>query len=124
MGNPSQRSQYGYSPGDFNVRRSSFFDLLPDDLRLHRSEHGQKVALLLLRHFELVERPLQIFDERVELRIGDIHALVRGRHVTARIGAGAARSLADLIDEILLEPRNIVAAEESVDPVVRGDVAD
>src|SRR5207247_754713 len=29
--------------------------LLADDLRLHRPEHGQQIALLLLGHLELVE---------------------------------------------------------------------
>jgi len=41
---------------------------LPDDLRLHRPENGEQIALLPVGHLELVERLLQVFDQRVELR--------------------------------------------------------
>src|SRR5262245_60904065 len=48
------------------------FESAADDLRLHPSEGGEELALLLGRDLELVERLDQVLDERGELRVGDV----------------------------------------------------
>src|SRR5205823_6180378 len=90
--------------------------LLPDDLRAHRTNNPEQLAVLLLGHLEFVERFHEVLDQRIELRVGDVQALVRRAHVTARVRARTARALANLIDEILLESWNVRAGEK---PLIR-----
>src|SRR5690349_9766612 len=47
---------------------------LPDDVALHATERAEQLALLRFLHAEIIERLHQIFDERVELVLGDLHA--------------------------------------------------
>ncbi len=52
----------------------------------------------------------------VELSGGDRHTVVPRPHATAGIGTGPASRLAHLVDEHLLEPRDVGALEFPVDP--------
>src|ERR1700752_4037075 len=71
--------------------------LLTDDLRPERAQDAEELALLFGRNTELVERLHQILDQRVEIGIGDAHALVRRPHVPAGIDARAPGRGADLV---------------------------
>src|SRR5512132_399023 len=72
----------------------------------------------------MVERRDQILDERVELSGRDTHPRVRLFHVAARVRRGTAGRLRHLIDEHLLQTRDIRAGELPVDPIVRGAPGD
>src|SRR5688500_19582710 len=73
--------------------------LYADDVSLHGPERRQQLGLFLLTHIVLVETLRQIFDERIDLGLGDLHACVRIAHALARVGARAAGCLAYVIDE-------------------------
>jgi hypothetical protein len=97
---------------------------LIDDLRLERPQDAQELALFLGGHVELVQRLDQVLDQGVEVRVGDPHALVRGLHVLAGIHTGTPGSLADLIDQVALQPRDIGLGEKTIDALVGRDIAD
>src|SRR5262245_63253658 len=73
-------------------------------------------------NFELVEALCEVLHQRVEILAPDAHAGMHRPHVAAGIDAGAAGSLADLLDEMRLEPIDIGIGEESVDALVGRDV--
>src|SRR5258706_11968996 len=98
--------------------------LVPDDVALHAAQGREQLALLLFRHFELVERRYEVAHQRAEFRIADAHPLVRSDHVAAGVGARSARGGADLIHQHLLQVRNIRIGEAAVDPAVASNVAD
>src|SRR5438093_1372400 len=104
-------SDSGVHPGPIDVvgsrgcRAATRKRLLTDDLRLERSEDPEQLALFLGRHVELVERLDEILDQRVEIGVGDAHALVRRLHVLAGIRAGTSRGLADLVDKVAFQAR-------------------
>ena len=56
-----------------NWRGPSFLD----DLRLHRREQRHHLVLHAIRHAMLLERDVQVFGQRVELRVGGVELLVR-----------------------------------------------
>src|SRR5436853_296316 len=78
---------------------------LSNDLTLQSSKSTEQFILLGRADLELIEGFHQIFDQRGEVSIADVHALVRRHHVFAFVFARAAGSLANLVDQIVLEPR-------------------
>src|SRR5437773_10793096 len=64
--------------------------LLIDNVRLHAAERAQQIVLLLRADLELVEALHEVFHQRFELPVADLHALVRVLHRGARVGAGSA----------------------------------
>src|SRR5437763_10027714 len=95
-----------------------------DDCRLQRSKDAEELLLLARRNLELVQRPDEVLDQRIEIGVGNPHAAMHHFHRRAFVDAWAAGRLADLVDQALLQPRHIGAGEETVDPGVAGDVAD
>src|SRR6266545_824196 len=110
--------QSGCSLVGLGERRPGLRRLDLDDLVAHRSEQAEQLLLLRRRNVELVERCDELLDERVELSRRHLHPVVCLPHVPARVSAGAARRLAHLVDEHLLEPRDIGPRELLVDPVI------
>src|SRR5262249_54737888 len=74
------------------------------------------------RYFELVETLGEVLHQRVEILAPDAHAGMHRLHVAAGIDAGAAGSLADLLDQARLEPVDTGVSEEFVDALVGRDV--
>jgi hypothetical protein len=57
-----------------------------DDLIAHRQQQTEQLSVLGRGDVELIERPLQILDERVELAGRDSHRVVRLPHAPAGVG--------------------------------------
>src|SRR4051812_14634065 len=73
-----------------------------DDVPLHRREDRNQFLLLARRHLELVQGLAEVLHQRIEMLVLDAHAGMDRAHVAAGIGARAARSLADLLDQARL----------------------
>lgn len=133
---------YRHAPAEYTARISRFFAAelnekheassipsrgdpsLTDDVRLHRTEHAEDLVLLSGRHLELVERLHEVFDQRVELGVGDVHAAVRSLHVDAGVPARAAGAGADLLHQHPLQVRDVGIREALVDACIGRDIAD
>ena len=70
----------------------------------------------------LVEALCEILDQSVEFRLGDFHALVRIPHALSRVGTGTTCRLTYLIDEHLLQVRDIGFREARVDALIGRDI--
>src|SRR5262245_8443016 len=81
------------------IDRSNHSGSLSHYVPLHAAELVEKLFLLRRANLEFVKSFHQVFDQRIEIRIGDTHALVSGFHVFAGILAGSAGGGADLGDE-------------------------
>jgi len=95
-------------------------------LRLHWPKHAEQRLLILRPNLEFVERADQIFNQRVEIRFRDAHALVRGLHVLSGVLAWATACFANLVNELPLErrkPRRIGShpGKEAIDALVGRD---
>src|SRR5439155_25920860 len=88
------------------------------DVAALRREYTEQRLLLRSGTVELAERQYQVLDEGIELSGGDGHTVVRPSHVPTGVAAGPARCFADLIDEHLLESRDVSPLEFAVDPDV------
>jgi hypothetical protein len=83
-----------------NTNDSIVFEALLDDLPAVRTPAGRRHC----RPDELAGR--------------DLHSVVRLRHAPAGVGAGTAGRLTQLVDEVLLEVRDVGPPELPVDPVI------
>src|SRR5258706_5835331 len=111
------------SGGSINSR----FDLLSDYVALHPAKRSKKLVLLSRAHVEFVERFHQVLDQRIEVRIGDTHALMSCLHGLARVLAGPTRCLTNLVNQVHLELRKPLrvlgsVGKELVDSAVPGAV--
>src|SRR5678816_3152813 len=70
-----------------------------DDRVVHRRERADQLLLLLGGHLEVIERRLEVLDERIEVGVLDVHPHVRRLHVLAGVGARTAGRLADLVGQ-------------------------
>ena len=66
---------------------------------LHGRKSRQKAILRRERNIAGIHRLLQVFDQGVEIGIGQVQALMRCRHGVACIVAGAIRDHAKLVLE-------------------------
>src|SRR5688572_5388111 len=104
------------------MSRGGTVGLYADDVSLHPAERREQLRLLLLTYIVLVETLRQVFHERIEFGIGDLHACVRIPHALARVGAWTTGCLAYLVDEHLLETWNVGPSEARVDALVGRNV--
>jgi hypothetical protein len=103
--------------------------LFLDNVFLHGAEYAEKGLLVIGSNLEFIERPDEIFDQRVEVGGGDTHSFVSSLHILAGVFARAAAGFADLIDELAFERGEAIgiaghACKETVDALVRGDACD
>src|SRR5882762_4980078 len=64
------------------------------DVRLHRAQHSEQLVLLVRADLALVQRAGEILDDGIEVVRGDLHPLMGGLHVLARVLDLATRCLA------------------------------
>src|ERR1700752_2365455 len=83
---------------------------LLDDVLFQRRDRRQYLVLFLGRHVELDERGDQQLDRDVPVLFGDAEACVRGLHVAAGVDAWATGCEAELVDDVLTDPLDRVAA--------------
>ena len=83
-----------------------------DNIAFHRGQKTEQLIFFLIRHLELIERRNKVFNEGIEVRLFNTHALVNGFHVLAGVSARSARSLTDLFNQFALEGRNIGVGEK------------
>jgi hypothetical protein len=103
--------------------------LFLDDVFLHGAEDAEKGLLVIGSDLEFIQRPDEIFDQRVEVGGADTHSLVHSLHIFAGVFARATAGFADLIDELAFERGKAIgiaghACKETVDALVRGDACD
>src|SRR6266568_498335 len=101
-------------------RQASTFD----NIFLHGPEDGEQLALLLCRYLELAQRLREVADQSVEVPATNTHSGVSRFHVAAGINAVSPGGGADLVHQVLLEPRDIRTGEEAVDAPIRRDISD
>src|ERR1700719_188344 len=96
------------------------------DLAFQRPENPQQLLLQRRRNVELVQRFDEIIDQRAEVGVSDVHAVMHGHHRWALIDAGATCRLADLVNQRGLELWNAMVFDrgykEAVDPRIGGDL--
>src|SRR5580693_3843039 len=118
---PGRSRQGGRSLVAVRKRRPRLrrFDL--DDVIAHRPQQVDQLVLFCLRDMELIERGPQMLHGDLELTGRDLHPVVRIPHAPAGVRAGTASSLAQLVDNLLLEPRDVSPRELPVGPVIAPD---
>ena len=89
-----------------------------DDVFLHRTQHGKEFVLFPGWHVERIQCLDEVFNQGIEGSRRDFHAGMRCFHVFPLIGAGAAAGLADLVDQLFLQVRQIGVGKPPVDALV------
>src|SRR6266480_7903486 len=115
---PDRLRQRGRSLVAVGKRRPRLRRLDLDDVTAHRHDQIDQLVLLRLRDVELVERCRQMLHDDVELAGRRPHPGVRFLHAPAGVGAGAAGGLAQLVADLLQEPRDVGPGEFPVGPVI------
>ena len=92
---------------------ASWVWLYADDLALERVKDGDDVLLGVLVYAVLVQRPNDVICDCQVLLFTDVHAFVRGEHVLARVGDGAACASAKKLACHLLEMVQILDVLEA-----------
>src|SRR5262249_14975574 len=86
-------------------------------------QRRHQLLLLAPRHPEPVERLAEILHQRAEVLAGDSHAAMRALHVATGVDARPAARLADLLNQLVFEARNVGLGTELVDPAIACDIA-
>src|SRR5439155_10166886 len=91
-----------------------------DDLALQRPKNREQLALFAGGHFEFLERPDEVVDQRVELTSGHLHPGVRFPHATSAVVTWSTGGLANLVDQHIPQAPKVGPRKLEVDPIVRG----
>src|SRR4030095_3254042 len=93
------------------ARRIFFMGSAGHDVAFHGRENAQELVLLAFAHAVVVERVAQELHDEGHLGIRVLEALVDLVQGVAGVGAAAARERADLLDGLLLHPRELHVLE-------------
>src|ERR1700722_8720098 len=112
---PINRTKYAQNRDIASVKFARLLVSLPDNLRPHGSKNREHFLLSGLGDVRFVHRCNEIFDERVEVLVGQIQSAMRFFHRAARIFARSACRFAHLLDHQTTQIVVVYFCEQGVD---------